>query len=348
MIIRLSAEEAANTLGEGTSFHLSDGDLRMNQRSEAQLYWGSTRQEIAEEKVCRECGCSDLIEDEETGETICRECGYVVSSKVLDHGPEWRAFNLHQREKLSRVGAPLNLMMHDHGLSTVIDWRDVDYQGRKFKPEQRIRVRRLRKWNRRSKISGSTQRNLTYALAELTKISYKLNLPKNVLETASVIYRRIVKKNMIRGRSIIGMVAASVYMACRQCAVIRSLDEIADVTQSSRKVCGRNYRYLLKKMKIDVPPARHQKYVSKYVSHLTLSGEAESLALEILEWASELRLTVGRGPSGIAAACTYIAGILTCEKRTQSDVAKTANVTEVTIRNRYKELLETLHIRIEM
>ena len=297
-------------------------------------------------KKCPECGETDLIQDYEAGELVCEHCGFVISPTLLDHGPEWRAFNAEQREKRPRVGAPLTWAIHDRGLSTVIGWSDRDVYGRKLKPEQKARVYRLRKWHRRSKVSGSTQRNLAYALSELTKVSYKLNLPRNVLETASMLYRRIVRKRLIRGRSIQGVAAASIYMACRQCKVLRTLEEVAKAAHISKKEGGRNYRFLLRKLQTKVPPIHPENYISKFVNQLALSGDTESIAMKILDQAVVLRLTSGRGPAGIAAAATYIASQLTGERRTQGDIARKAHVTEVTIRNRYKELIEKIDIRV--
>jgi Transcription initiation factor IIB (TFIIB) len=59
-------------------------------------------------------------------------------------------------------------------------------------------------------------------------------------------------------------------------------------------------------------------------------------------------LTSGRGPTGVAAAAIYIASIALNERRTQREVAEVAGVTEVTIRNRYKELTEKLGINVEV
>jgi len=298
--------------------------------------------------VCTECGNSDLIRDYEAGELVCKSCGMVVSSESFNYGPEWRAFNLEQREKRTRVGAPLTWAIHDRGLSTIIDWTGRDISGRGLKPEQRAQAYRLRKWNRRSKVSGSSQRNLAYALSELTKIAYKLNLPKNVLETASVIYRQVVRKRLIRGRSIQGVAAASIYMACRQCDVIRNLEEVGKAANISKKESGRNYRFLLRKLETRVPPVKAKSYVSKFVNQLTLSGNVENLAMQILDQAMEMRLTSGRGPAGIAAAAIYIASLLMNERRTQGKIARCAQVTEVTIRNRYKELAQKLAIEIDL
>ncbi|MFB0543539.1 MAG: transcription initiation factor IIB [Candidatus Bathyarchaeia archaeon] len=297
---------------------------------------------------CTECGSTELIRDYEAGEIVCEKCGFVVSSTLFDTGPEWRAFDEEQREKRTRVGAPLTWTIHDKGLSTVIDWHDSDIYGRKLKPVEKARIYRLRKWHRRSKVSGATERNLAFALSELTKVAYKLNLPKNVLETASVLYRQIVRKRLIRGRSIQGVAAASIYMACRQCKVIRTLEEVAKASNISKKEGGRNYRFLLRRLDTKVLPVDPHSYVSKFINQLSLSGNAESLALKILDIASELKLTSGRGPAGIAAAATYIASLLTDERRTQGEIAKGAHVTEVTIRNRYKELTQQLYIKVTL
>jgi transcription initiation factor TFIIB len=299
-------------------------------------------------KKCPECGSTDLIRDYEAGELVCEKCGFVISPTLVDHGPEWRAFNAEQREKRVRVGTPLTWTIHDKGLSTIIDWHDRDVHGRKLKPAQKARVYRLRKWHRRSKVSGATERNLAYALSELTKVTYKLNLPRNVLETASVLYRRVVRRRLIRGRSIKGVAAASIYMACRQCKVIRTLDEVSKAAHISKKEGGRNYRFLLKKLRTKVPPVDPQSYVSKLVNHLSLSGGTEIIAMKILDLAYELRLTSGRGPAGMAAAAAYIASKLTGERRTQKEIAREAQTTEVTLRNRYKELTEGLDVRVKL
>ena len=306
------------------------------------------RIDVGKASKCPECSNTDLIRDYEVGELVCEQCGTVVTSKILNHSPEWRAFNIEQRQKRTRVGAPYTWTIHDKGLSTIIDWSGRDIHGKRLKPERRSQAYRLRKWNRRSKVSGSSQRNLAYALSELTKIAYKLNLPRNVLETASMIYRQVVRKRLIRGRSIRGVAAASLYMSCRKCNVIRTLEEVGKAANISKKESGRNYRFLLRKLKTRVPPVKAKSYISKFVNHLTLSGNVENFAMQIIGVATDLRLTSGRGPAGIAAAATYIAGLLCGEHRTQGEIARGAQVTEVTIRNRYKEIVQKLSFEMDL
>jgi transcription initiation factor TFIIB len=297
---------------------------------------------------CPECGNTDLICDSEAGELVCERCGFVISSTLFNLGPERRAFDKEQREKRNRVGAPINWTIHDKGLSTNIDWRDQDSSGRRLNSDQRTRMHRLRKWNRRSKVSGASDRSLAFALSEITKVAYKLGLPKNVLETASNIYRRAVREHLIRGRSIQGVVTASVYMACRNCNIIRTLEEVGKAENMSKKKSGKHYRFLIKKLDTKVHSVDPRNYISKLMNQFALSGKAEIIASKTLDQATKLRLTSGRSPAGIAAAVTYIATRLTDEKRTQSEIAKEAHITEVTIRNRYKELTRKINFEIKL
>jgi len=299
-------------------------------------------------KKCPECNGSRLIRDYEQGEIVCMDCGYVIDDRLADSGPEWRAFDDEQRAKRTRVGAPLTFTIHDKGLSTMIDWHDRDTYGKDLSPGQRAQVYRLRKWQRRVRVSDATERNLAFALSELSKMSSTLALPKNILETASVIYRKAVKRRLIRGRSIQGVTAAALYMACRQCGVARTLDEIARISNINKKEIGRSYRFMVKELDTFVPPSGANHYVARFSNQLQIAGKVETVAQRILQTAATMRLTSGRGPTGIAAAATYIASVLGGERRTQREIAEIANVTEVTIRNRYKELLEQLEIIVKL
>jgi transcription initiation factor TFIIB len=293
-------------------------------------------------RQCPECGSTRLMRDYDCAEIVCMDCGVVIATKLADRGPEWRAFNKEQRAKRTRVGAPLTFTIHDKGLSTMIDWHDRDIYGRKLAPGQKAQIYRLRKWQRRIRVSDATERNLAFALSEISKIANNLSLPKNILETASVIYRKAVKEHLIRGRSIQGVTAAAIYLSCRQCKLARTLDEIAEASSIDKKEVGRSYRFLVRELGYFIPPVKPGQYVSKFSNQLTMQGKAEEIAHKILAMARDLRLTSGRGPTGIAAAASYIASVLMGERKTQREIAEIAQVTEVTIRNRYKELVERL------
>lgn len=294
-----------------------------------------------EEDFCPECGAK-LTTDSGRAEISCSRCGLVIDENRIDMGPEWRAFDHEQRDKRTRVGAPRTNTIHDGGLSTVIDWRNKDGQGRNIPIKNRAQLYRLRKWQRKIRVSGSGERNLAFALSEIDRNSSNLSLPRSVREDASVIYRKAVNRNLIRGRSIESVVSASLYAACRRCNVPRTLDEIASASKVTKKDVGRTYRFLSRELNIKLAPTSPSDYVPRFASKIGLSTEVQSKAIEIIEKSSKLGLTSGKGPTGIAAAALYIASVLLGERKTQKEVADVAGVTEVTIRNRYKELSEKL------
>ena len=299
----------------------------------------SSRTETERSTACPECD-GRLATDTEHGETVCEDCGLVVEEDSVDRGPEWRAFNSGERDSKSRVGAPTTNMMHDKGLSTNIGWQDKDAYGKSLSSRQREKMQRLRTWNERFRTRDSKERNLKQALGEIDRMASALGLPENVRETASVIYRRALDEDLLPGRSIEGVSTASLYAAARQANTPRSLDEIADVSRVEKDEIARTYRYVVRELGLEVQPADPVSYVARFASDLELSEEAARRARELLESAKAKGVHSGKSPVGLAAAAVYAASLLTNEKVTQSEVSEVANISEVTIRNRYHELLE--------
>ena len=289
--------------------------------------------------TCPECDAR-LEADSEHGETVCTECGLVVEEDEIDRGPEWRAFDSAEKDQKSRVGAPTTNMMHDKGLSTNIGWQDKDAYGNQLSNRQRRKMQRLRTWNERFRTRDSKERNLKQALGEIDRMASALGLPENVRETASVIYRRALDENLLPGRSIEGVSTASVYAAARQAGVPRSLDEVAGVSRVEKSEIARTYRYVVRELGLEVAPADPESYVPRFASELGLSEEAENRARKLLSNAKEQGVHSGKSPVGLAAAAVYAASLLTNEKTTQAAVSEVADISEVTIRNRYHELLE--------
>lgn len=303
---------------------------------------------IEEKSICPSCGSKELAEDYSRGEKVCQSCGLVIAEEIIDQGPEWRAFDSEQRQKRSRVGAPENYSIHDKGLSTRISWQNRDAYGKVIPTRNRAQIYRLRKWQRRTRISDGTERNLAVALSNLSRMSSTLNLPRNVRETASMIYRKAVRKKLIRGRSIEGIAAAVLYAACRQCNVPRTLEEMSRVTDLPKKEIGRNYRHLSRELELKLLPTTPQDYISRFCGRLNLTTDVQIKALNLLKQAQQKELTSGRGPTGMSAAAIYISSVICEERITQREIAEVAGVTEVTIRNRYKELVNKLEININV
>ncbi len=296
------------------------------------------------EDACPECESASVIID--GNEKICEDCGLVLDNSAdIDRGPEWRAFNSSERNNKSRVGAPTTQTMHDKGLTTMIDWKDKDAYGRSISSEKRSQMHRLRKWQERIRTKDSGERNLQFALSEIDRMSSALGIPRSARETASVIYRRALSEDLIRGRSIEGVATASLYAACRREGIPRSLDEVNEVSRVKQKEIGRTYRYISHELGLEMEPVNPKQYVPRFASEVEVSEEVIDKAKDIIDRTAEKGMISGKSPTGYAAAALYAASLLCDEKKTQREIAKVANVTEVTIRNRYQEQIQAIGVK---
>ncbi|QQR92285.1 MAG: transcription initiation factor IIB [Candidatus Iainarchaeum archaeon] len=296
--------------------------------------------------VCPECGSTKVRKDSEKGEVVCQQCGLIVSEDEMDFGKEWRTFDGDGFEDSARTGSPMKYVKLNKGLVTMIDRRGSDSRGNKLSSKSKAQMYRLIKWHKRASISSSMQRNLSIALTELRRVASYLNIPEQLVEAAALLYRKTVKKGLIRGRLIEAVVAAVLYTVCRTYQVPRTLNEMAEASGLTKKEIGRTYRFLVRELKLEVPLTNPIHYIPRFASELNLSGEVQEEGRKILEDAIGKGLISGRGPTGVAAAAVYIAGLLKGERRTQKEVANVAGVTEVTIRNRYRELKKRLDIEV--
>jgi transcription initiation factor TFIIB len=301
-----------------------------------------SQQSVSGESVretCPECG-GRSAHDEEHGEVTCRECGIVLDEDVIDHGPEWRAYDGDETSERSRVGAPTTNLMHDKGLSTTIGWQDKDARGNPVPASKRARLQRLRTWDERFRAKNAQERNLKQALGEIERMASALALSNLCRETAGVLYRRAVEEELLPGRSIEGMATACLYAAARQHGTPRTLVEFTTVSRVEKLPIQRTYRYLSRELGLEIGPTDPTQYVRQFASALDVSDEAERLARDLLETAKAEGAHSGKSPAGLAAAALYAATHLTNEALTQETVSETAHVSKVTIRNRYQELLE--------
>jgi transcription initiation factor TFIIB len=301
-------------------------------------------QEVEALTRCPECKGEHLVRDYERAEIVCADCGLVLDEFLIDEGPDWRAFDSEQRESRERAGPPSTMLSHDKGLSTSIGWRNKDAYGRQIPHKSRAQIYRLRKWQHRIRTSKSGERSLAQGLTEINTMASKMSLPRHVRESAAVLYRKASLKSLVRGRSIDEVVAATLYAACRECEVPRTLDEIAQASAIDRKSIGRTYRTLVREVGLKLLPQNPRDYIPRFCNRLGLDMEVQRVAKDILALVEREELASGVAPSGVAAATIYIAATKCNKPVTQKEVAEVAGVTEVTIRNRYKQIAEAMGI----
>jgi transcription initiation factor TFIIB len=287
---------------------------------------------------CPQCGKRTLVEDANSGELSCSNCGFVVNENSVDQGPEWRSFGDEPGKDNARAGAPTSITYRDMGLSTMIGRSNRDASGRSFDTPMRQSIDRLRKWDNRSPAFGNQEKNLSVALRELDKMGDKLGVSQAVKERAAYIYRKALERGLLRGRSIIGIAAASLYAAFRDTETPRTLKDIAQVNNLNKKSVARDYRILVKEMDLTMPVADAARNVNRIASKVGLSERVARKAIEIVRMTEEREISAGKAPMGLAASALYLAGVIEGEVKTQKEIAEAAGVTEVTVRNRYKGL----------
>jgi transcription initiation factor TFIIB len=299
--------------------------------------------------ICSICKSNQIITDSESGELICSKCGQVISDKVEQEGPEWRNFDLlsssmGQSNGRSRVGMSTSLARHDMGLSTIIGRADRDASGQKIDAAMRSTMDRLRVWDYRTQIRSATDRNLRNAFFKLDILKDRLGLSDSVVEKAAYIYRKAQERGLVRGRTISGVLAAAIYIACREMGISRTLKDIASYSNVKFKEVAKSYRLLCIELDIKVPIVDPMKYIVKVANKANLSEKTKRQAAEIMNNITQREISTGKNPMGLAASVLYISSIKTGENITQGNLSDAAGVTEVTLRNRYKDLMNRLEL----
>jgi len=303
---------------------------------------------------CPECR-STLIDDIHSGEKICSGCGLVAMEQMSDYGPESRATNLEDKMKSARATGQTTYSQHDLGIRTEIALGTKDFSGKTISSDIANQMYNLRKWQTRIRVASPRERRLANILSKIGETCQSLSLPKNVTESASMIYRNFEGQAEAKGKSVACMSAATIYMACKQCDVVRSLDEICAATGSTKdekmnvKLTAKYYRTLVMELGSKTAPVvTLEKYISKIANLAKLEVRVERLAAEIAEKTENHEIADGKAPNGLAAAYLYIASTLLGQSILQRDVSSVAGITEVTIRNRCKEILTAYKIKITL
>jgi len=283
--------------------------------------------------LCPECG-GNTISIQEKGEIVCCQCGLVISERILDvsHSGK-RAFTKQEKEMRERTGSPISILLPDMGLSTIIDKSNIK------SPD----LKRAAKWNSRMTWD---KRNMLIATTELKRIGSNLNLPNHVKKAAIRLYIEAFKRKLLRGRSINGMVAACLYFACRERKIPRTLQEILDQTSVNAKNVRRCYRTIIRELNLKAPSTDPISLIPRFIAELELDAEAEKATIKILQAFTSKFSTSGKDPKGLCAGALYLVCKKNDRKISQKDIANLVGVTEVTLRSRYKELINKLNILI--
>ena len=288
------------------------------------------------------CKTYPAITDSERGEIFCGNCGIVLVQNMSDMSHENNGYTQEDFMKLARTGPATSLTMHDRGLSTVIGTKNNDSTGKALSGKTKYEFNRLRTWDQRSKSRNLV--TLSKAFTIVNRLKTKLGIPDNVVETAAYIYRKAVNAKLTRGRTTASLVSASLYAACREHNIPRTLDGIAEAGNIERRVLSRDFRTIVRKMELNPNQYDTTSFISKISNDLNLKEKTKRDAFDLLKRCEDKNITYGKHPVGQAAALLYIACIINCEKISQRKLSSEAGVSEVTIRNRATSIKKTLKI----
>lgn len=318
---------------------------------------------------CSECG-ANLIQDHSKGEYICERCGCVVMDQIEDLGRESNATDFEEKSKNARASGSTSLALHDFGLRTEIAYGSKDYAGKSIDYQMAETMNSIRKWHIRSRIVSPQERRLSNVLTKINEACAAMSLPKLLVETSAMLYRNFESNCEAKGKSIVCMAAATIYLACKKCSVVRSLEEIVEATgvtdqdRSSAKLASKYYRMMVMEMGVftEQAPASAvnasqqtqtqavalaiDHYISKLANMAKIDTKVERLAIEIAHKTDDHMLADGKAPNGLAAAYIYIASMLLGVNILQRDVSSLSGVTEVTIRNRCKDILTRFKLTV--
>lgn len=286
---------------------------------------------------CPECS-GTLVTD--GGEIRCSDCGLVVDVHRIDHGPEWTNFDESDNDP-RRTGPTLTPARHDRGLSTEISFGG-DANGNPLSGKKRRQIARLRHQHSRARWRSKAERNLAHAFSEIARMAAALELSKRIRDEACDIYRQAHNEDLIQGRSIETIAAGSLYAALRIRGLPWTVADIADVSNRDEQKIELGFRVLNTELGLEAQIVGVRDRIPRLAAEVEIPGRVQHDALELASLAEETGITNGRNPSGVAAACVYLAARDSGFDLTQSDLADLANVTPATLRRRYYELEEEL------
>jgi transcription initiation factor TFIIB len=280
-----------------------------------------------------------IITDFEAGELICSDCGMVISDNIQENNRSERsAFNIMELNDRSRTGAPTTLARHDMGLATVIGNGDKDASGTKINVAMRSTMNRLRTWDFRTQHQASNDRNLEQAFTELDKLKDKLGLSDAAVQKTAYIYRKLQKRGYVRGRSILSVLAAAIYIACREIGISRTIKDIAAISNIRRKEIARIYRLLVFELDIKIPMVDPMKCIVKVANKANLNENIVRQAVNIMKDLNNREISAGKNPMVLAATVLYLSCFKSGQNITQDDISHAAGITGVTLRNRLNDL----------
>ena len=259
---------------------------------------------------CPECK-SQEIKNEGDGILSCKQC-----ELIFDSGPQWTKYN-----------------------PTVPSPNQIDIQTTEKQAASKI----ILKWQNEIRNGNLGSRSILLASEEIERICNELKLGDNIKESALELFSSSSKVGIVRGRSSEKVAAASIYTACRMVNVPRTLDEVASRTSLNRNELSKLHRLITRKLKLQIHAAGTANFISRFSNKLGLPKIVEEEATKTIETLEANHYSHGISPNALLGATLYLACKKMKVRRSQLEIAKVVGTSEVTLRNRSKQIFTLLN-----
>ncbi|MFX0072402.1 MAG: transcription initiation factor IIB family protein [Candidatus Hermodarchaeota archaeon] len=283
------------------------------------------------EEIC----CQEPILSIKEGTIVCMNCGTVKGENFV--GQEKRAYSFKEINERQQ-NSP---RWREFGPRTIISSSNIDSRGNAIDAKGRTLFSRLSKIQ--NSLISSIERNFWEAKPKLNLLASKMSIPEYIKETSWKIYSLVAKKKLTMGRSIDGFLAASLYAAIRVHEFPRLLEDVSDASMIERHTVIRSLaiitREILPELSLTYKPISAEQLIFKFGNELKMPMEIQKEAINMLIKAKKKGIPhIGKDPRGLAASVIYIAARKTPNRKTQTEIAQLAKITEVTLRNRINDM----------
>lgn len=287
---------------------------------------------------CFQCNIvsSSIITDTTTGERICSGCGIVYERSIVDYDI------IYESKYKGLLHKEVDLIYSSFSSPTSINKLNIDCNGGNIPFDQIYAINRLRRMDRFSHGDRNYARNLHNASNALKLLKDRLSFSDALIEVAFSRYIKILKSNLIKGRSIKGFVVATVYSACRELNIPRTLSEIADTVNINKTLARKCYNILVEQLDLNRPAVQSNVYLARVANNTGISNKTLLKAIDLWSKIKDHPLIQGKKPLALSMAILYLTSIRTGERITKTKISSSCNMSKVTLNKRLLEIVKIL------
>jgi len=294
---------------------------------------------VADRSTCDACGHAVRMMPEGFYACANSTCGRLFKDR-LEHSAEWRYYgdSGNSATDPTRCGMPTNPLLEEASFGCSVSMRGASSY-------EMCKIRRYAEWQ-----SMPYKEKAQYTEFELIKsIAMNAGIPKLIIDEAMRVHKRISEQKTFRGLNRDGIIAASIYIACRIHNYPRTAREIATIfhldSTSATKGC-KNATTIINQMEIEVGDEEKTilhttspaDFIQRYCSRLSFNEELTKVAQFVCMQVERRKIIPENTPQSVAAGIIYYIVDKCGLSISKTDIRSISDISEVTINKCYKKL----------